>query len=95
MQYAIDRLIDRIAELEAENERLKTAATEPLQIDWSKAPEWAQWAAADQSGETCYYEFEPECTSNTSMWMRTNGSFEHVLVYENWRKTLTKRPDNQ
>lgn len=35
-------------------------------IDWSRAPDWATWAAMDDDGEIYWYDTEPD--SSSSIW---------------------------
>lgn len=100
------RKYDLIAEVAPEastptvKESLPTAFT--LRPDWSKAPEWAMWAAQDGDGAVWLYEKEPLRDESTE-W-EPDGWYEPSrggLIYEqeavgpanpNWRQAIEARP---
>jgi len=84
----------------------KSAATDDY-IDWSKVPEWAQWVAHHEDGETWAYPDDgaPPEMSEKSGWFlrpRDNPSSLHsaIRIYDDaiigplppWRESLRKRP---
>lgn len=60
-------------------------------IDWSKAPEWANYAAQDSTGEWYWYEFVPWIDGDeASTWSDTEGKWERMEP-ANWKESLRKR----
>lgn len=59
---------------------------------WDHAPEWAEWVATDESGQTYFYESEPEI--NGVEW-RTNARMSHVCSADpaDWKNSLRRRPE--
>ena len=82
---------DALAEI-AEQYKPKT------RYDWSKAPEWANWAATDENGNIYMYRRRPKITEFGD-WMH-DGS-EYDLIYESsggencadWAASLECRPE--
>lgn len=68
-----------------------------LQLPWDKAPEWAQWAAMDASGEWWWYWKEPVHGIENPAWHPTTP---YDTAYEqftfppctNWKESKRKRP---
>jgi hypothetical protein len=66
--------------------------------DWSKAPEWAQWAARDFSGKAYWYDQEPfmgranEWFVATLCWRRTEDK-DILDSCGDWRDSLERRPE--
>jgi hypothetical protein len=63
--------------------------------DWSKAPEWAQWAAIDNTGVGYWYEFRPVFLM--VMWGKVEGMCEYMATYSGVNtyyssESLEKRP---
>lgn len=59
-----------------------------LQIDWTQAPEWANFAAMDCDGEWWWYESEPE-DQGFGAWV---GGRMETFTRIHYSDTLTKRP---
>jgi hypothetical protein len=63
--------------------------------DWSKAPDWAQWAAIDLTGVGYWYEFRPVFLM--VMWGKAEGMCEYMDTYTGvntyyCRESLEARP---
>lgn len=71
-----------------------------MQVDWSEAPEWANWAAMDADGYCYWFELTPHIGDNA--WNSATGkvspfsseSFGHSDNSDGWEKSLTSRPDD-
>lgn len=69
-----------------------------LDIDWSAAPEWANWAAQDADGRVWVYEHRPSARAILEAWdeRSTNGRVDCVSAISPtsviWTATLTQRP---
>lgn len=68
--------------------------------DWSKAPEWAKWAARDEIGCAYWYEKQPHPVSDASFDIDDYGD-EAMPMLQNcildapcelWRDSLERRP---
>ena len=57
-------------------------------IDWSKAPEWANYAAMDKDGDWFYYENLPIVSGET--WIAA-GKNDH-MVHLAFEYSLMERP---
>lgn len=69
-----------------------------MQVDWSKAPEWAKWHAFDECGKGYWFECIPSISKNISVWDNEYGgrfepSDEYIGYCEEWKHSKTKRPD--
>lgn len=63
-----------------------------LDIDWSKAPEDAMFAAKDSDGQVRFFECKP-CAGDHS-WRAENGDVWRAIGMEEFLgTTLTKRPE--
>lgn len=65
--------------------------------DWSKAPEWAQWAATDKNGVTHFYEIAPYLEDDFDEWLtqyKYKRSPEPCILDHSgdWRDSLERRP---
>lgn len=62
--------------------------------DWSTAPEWANWRAADADGVVWYYGKKPSLGPLVWFWEDCRidriGEFE----IEDWQNSLEQRPEN-
>lgn len=65
-----------------------------LDIDWSAAPEWAQWAAQDADGSVWVHSRRPAL--GTAAWICPPGAsaawYANATIASYWRDTLTQRP---
>lgn len=52
----------------------KLPAEEAAIVDWSQAPEWAQWVAQDQSGGVWWHEVAPLPPEDDGVWGNRRGS---------------------
>ena len=78
--------------------------TDHVQPDWSGAPDWAQWWAADSDGYAYWYRDEPTYNAKYGGWLRTLGDEPDVSFdlcwppegFDNrdidWASTLRSRP---
>ena len=65
--------------------------------DWSKAPEWANWAAMDGDGEACWYKEKPETDEEYDIWgtaKQYENADETITIYRSvpWDQSLEQRP---
>lgn len=64
--------------------------------DWSKAPEWAEWAATDDNGCSWFHSKKPRLSS--SAWAMAFGDgarcslFGEFMNVQDWRYSLEQRP---
>ena len=75
-----------------------------VQPDWTGAPDWAQWWAADSDGYAYWYRDEPTYNAKYGGWLHTledepNVSFDHCWPereFNSWdidcSQTLRSRP---
>jgi hypothetical protein len=70
-----------------------------LQIDWSKAPKWANYWAMDANGICFFFQFEPKIlkkydgwTAQKTDWELDTNSQSYNLSGIDWRNSLTRRP---
>ena len=70
--------------------KLKGQAPTP-QIDWSKAPEWANYHAFNDDGQGYWFEKQP--ISRSTFWSTNNRLLESPYKILSWKKSLTRRPD--
>ena len=61
-----------------------------MQIDWSKAPDWAQFVAMDSRGLWYWYEKEPR--RGKKIWVEDDGMIQSAGESEYWQNTLQRRP---
>lgn len=66
--------------------------------DWTQAPDWAQWWAADEDGRTYWYDRQPYVEKADDGCWDGNGEFEWngdvtLPVGVDWRTTLRHRPE--
>jgi len=105
--YADAMLAERAREetkaSETKNQPAPVEADEP-QIDWSQAPEWANWWAMDCNGNGFFYGIKPHIDLvddsqwiGDSQWINVNesntyGSLGQVKYTGPWRTSLRQRP---
>ena len=71
----------------------------PKMYDWSKAPDWAQWAATDKDGYGFWYHKKPEKSTTEVCWFYTHAldevmpSSDIVRHTSNWEDSLEERPE--
>lgn len=67
-----------------------------MKVDWSKAPEWANYHAIDSDGRAFFYEENPEIFNSSKCWNSnlrlTRDDDGKRWDVDNWKKSLTKRP---
>lgn len=61
-----------------------------MQIDWSKAPEWARYVAMDADGTWFWFEKKPH--KSYEYWVVGQGLQAPVFELDNWQSTLQERP---
>ena len=78
--------------------------TDHVQPDWSGAPDWANFWAADSDGYAYWYRDEPTYNAKYGGWLRTLGEEPDVSFdlcwppegFDNrdidWASTLRSRP---
>jgi hypothetical protein len=65
-------------------------------IDWTAAPEWAQWVAMDSDGSVWWYEGQPSLAAR--YWSVSGGQIEQkgtAFGGTNWRESLRQRPSTK
>lgn len=82
----VNALKARIAELEGENKS---------RYPWHEAPEWAEFGATDEDGESIWFEKEP--TRMDSYWhenfcRKIKFATKYYRKCDYWRESLEKRP---
>lgn len=68
-----------------------------LSIDWGKAPEWARYAARDQSGKWWWHSEKPQIIGSEWLPRYVNEYWTQIERAEircpiHWRLSLMKRP---
>jgi hypothetical protein len=70
-----------------------------IEINWSKAPDWAQWWAMEKDNLCYFYQFEPKILGNDDGWTAQKTDWQLDTNWENynlsgidWRESLTRRP---
>jgi len=67
--------------------------------DWSKAPEWANWAATDENGMAYWFEEKPVISEEGDDLWCSDKWYEEVdettTIYRSvpWDQSLEQRPD--
>lgn len=68
-----------------------------MKIDWSKAPEWANWVARDANGVWCWHSQKPHLSKTewtpkvlAEYWTFIERAAIRCNTY--WRLSLSKRP---
>ena len=67
----------------------------PKMYNWSKAPDWAQWAATDSNGVVYWYGVKPYVDRFSNRWMPSRREVRQALDAHcpvNWEDTLEERP---
>lgn len=69
-------------------------------IDWSDAPDWAQYTAQDEDGSWWWYQEVPYIAGDDTMWNNRGGKWDRATWGEcspnpNWRNTLQARPQSE
>jgi hypothetical protein len=80
-------------------ERPEPAVEEVVEpeIDWERAPDWANWVAMDGDGEWHWYAVKPFRDDNLEYWYPDCNpvAFQRALIYDRdcpWDKSLVERP---
>ena len=75
-------------------------ARNDIRYNWSKAPEWANWAARDTDGTFCWYKKKPNESKYYKAWASDaenkfeDGDESHMLDSSgDWRDSLERRPE--
>lgn len=64
-----------------------------MDINWSKAPEWANWLAQDACGDWFWFENKPELQSEGWDDDKTQKENKHEIAgVSGWKNSLQKRP---
>lgn len=61
-----------------------------MEIDWTKAPYWAKYAAMDSNGQWNYYSCKPYVSDHE--WGTDEEYMSIDGVYDNWKSSLIVRP---
>ena len=70
----------------------------PKMYDWSKAPDWAQWAATDSNGIVYWYGVKPYVDRFYNRWMSYHRAISIALDAKcpvNWEESLEERPNDR
>jgi len=87
------KLIEQIKAIHAQlDEMERTIIGNMVMLEWTKAPEWAQWAAMNGNGEWYWYENEPELRTNawTNAPLTRNRRFNFPPC-TNWKESKRQR----
>ena len=92
LKQEIDYLKEQIRELRDTVETLKPTE---LELPWHEAPDWAQWAAMDASGEWWWYSHEP--LPDGLHWIPPFIADSRCIAFtfppcSNWKESKRKRP---
>lgn len=103
LQYLLEDIMDRqlgerpgsehaeaLASVAADLRNLLAGKSPACPIDWSRAPDWAQWLAMDAEGEWYWYELEPQRGGRE--WVCNSGRADPTFPLS-WRETLHQRPE--
>ena len=65
-----------------------------MNIDWSKAPEWANFVAMDYDGCWWFFEGKPRLYGGT--WYSEEGKHQKLILHVlNHEESLQQRPSNE
>ncbi len=106
LEAEVGRLTNELAQMTAQRDiarehnaavvsELATRDEQAPRLDWSKAPDWAQWWATDANGESYYYEVEPGLRATTWAVASTERFMSAGKVEfggRNWRTLVQRRP---
>lgn len=82
----------------AEDRRIIAEALEELAPlvaagpDWSKAPDWARWAAMDDDGSWYWYKRKPKCIRGCFIDPEDDSAAIQRTFATDFRKTLQRKP---
>jgi len=108
LEAEVGRLTNELAQMTAQRDiarehnarvvsELATRAKQVPYLDWSKAPDWAQWWTVDANGESYYYEVEPGLCATTwevASTERFMSAGKVELGGRNWRMMVQVRPSD-
>lgn len=63
-----------------------------MRPDWTRAPEWAGWAAQELSGTTYFHELKPKYQPLTGEWVSKGRTQIVPKVDRSAQDTLEQRP---
>jgi hypothetical protein len=66
-----------------------------MTIDWSIAPEWANYHAFDNDGGAFWHAYKPKRVKSAGCWISTGMAFPSGLRKPDnvkWEKSVTERP---
>lgn len=64
-------------------------SSEEQEINW---PEWANWMATDEDGQTYFYKDKPLLDENNGQWHEDFNQIESELFkHEDWKQSLIER----
>lgn len=63
-----------------------------MRPDWTRAPEWAEWAAQELSGTTYFHELKPKYQPLTGEWVSKGRTQIVPKVDRSAQDTLEQRP---
>ena len=101
-KWYIDREIKRKDQLPGPlgDHSERTAARPSLAdlVDWERAPDFAQWAAQDNTGEIFWYEREPYLDGDRKKWLNMCCQctfFDERPLAHDWQTPLKRPNSNQ
>lgn len=75
-------------------ERKEIMARKP--IDWSEAPDWAEWWAVDSDGLGWWFENKPHIINDPineiKIWWAAGKLEDDEFDSDNWQQSLVQRP---
>jgi hypothetical protein len=63
-----------------------------MSIDWSKAPEWAEYHVMDSNGDTYWFANEPQPGSLEWFNQSGGGAVKLHELAKDWKESLVIRP---
>ena len=66
-----------------------------IQIDWDKAPKWANYHAFDEDRQGFWYGVKPKLLRGIGIWGLVSGIAQKSDLsptFKNYQKSLTRRP---
>jgi hypothetical protein len=61
-----------------------------MQIDWSQAPEWANYVAMDKNGDWYWHQEKPQMLKDRFGYSNNQQFYKSTM---RWRDSLQQRPE--
>lgn len=80
--------------MQAEAEKRKDKSSNDFEVDWSQAPDWANWALVFENKKFGWFENEPYISSQGVRYDGEAWVGNTKTVYQgDWKDSLRKRPE--